>query len=248
MNGHTTPAARAATIAHRKGILVCNANGNYASDPWHYLGTPADADSILSVGATDYLGHWASFSSVGPSSDGRVKPDVADMGSGSAIARTDSNFITTGSGTSFATPELAGAAACLWQAYPNFTNYEIRQSIIQCANQYNNPDTLLGYGVPNFECSYSILTGIAKAQNHIFVGVFPNPFSTSASLTLNGAVNNLNSTLHIYNLLGQEVKSMYLGNTVNTVLTRGNLANGMYFYKLVQSNNQTVATGKFIVN
>jgi len=247
MNGHTTPASRGATIAHRKGLLVCNANGNYGSSSWHYLGTPADADSILAVGATDGNGNWVSFSSLGPSSDGRVKPDVADMGSGSAIARTDADSITTGSGTSFATPELAGAVACLWQAYPNFTNYEIRQAVIQCASQYNNPDTLLGYGVPNFECSYSILTGMAQAKNHVFVGIFPNPFNTSANLTINGAVNNLNATIHIYNVLGQEVKSIYMGNKINTILTRDNLTNGMYFYKLTQNNNQTVATGKFIV-
>lgn len=246
MNGHTTPASRAATIAHRKGLLVCNANGNYGSGGWFYLGTPADADSILAVGATDVNGNVAGFSSKGPASDGRIKPDVSDVGLNGYVSFPD-NSVGQGSGTSFATPTLAGAAACLWQAYPNFTNYEIRQAIIQCASQYNNPDSLLGYGIPNFECSYSILTGMAQAKNHVFVGIFPNPFNTSANLTINGAVNNLNATIHIYNVLGQEVKSIYMGNKINTILTRNNLANGMYFYKLV-NNNQTVATGKFIIN
>ncbi len=85
MNGKTTMAAIAATMAARKGILVFAANGNDGADSWHYLGTPADADSILAIGAVNTSGVVGSFSSYGPSSDGKVKPDVASIGVSAVI-------------------------------------------------------------------------------------------------------------------------------------------------------------------
>jgi subtilisin family serine protease len=248
MNGRTTPASHAAIAAAEKGILVVAANGNYAAQSWHYLGTPADADSILSVGATDYLGNWASFSSVGPSSDGMVKPDVADMGLSSSIVDPNSGNIIQGSGTSFATPTLAGAAACFWQAHPTMTNMQIRAAIIESANQYTHPDTLEGYGVPNFELANTIITNqnSAKINQNISVLVYPNPFNNSVTIIINGDVSS-GSTFAVYDLLGQRIKSIAVGNNKIIKLYKEQLASGMYFYKLLTNQGETLSNGKFII-
>src|SRR5207245_4067805 len=109
-------AAIGATMAARKGLLVLVAAGNEGNATWHYISTPADADSILAVGAVRADSVVGSFSSFGPSSDGRVKPDVASVGVNTVI-ESPNNGVTTGSGTSFATPNLAGLATCLWQGF-----------------------------------------------------------------------------------------------------------------------------------
>lgn len=156
LNGKTTMAAIAATIAARKGILVFAANGNDGARPWHYLGTPADADSILSVGAVTSNGAVGSFSSYGPSSDGRVKPDVASVGVNTLI-QLPSNTIGTGNGTSFACPNMAGIGTCLWQGFPEFTNIKIIRAIQKAGSIYSSPDTRIGYGIPNMKTAFSSL-------------------------------------------------------------------------------------------
>jgi serine protease AprX len=198
MNGRTTPAAIAASIAAEKGILVCAAAGNDGQSSWHFIGTPADADSILAVGATSNTGVYAGFSSKGPSSDG-VKPDVADQGLGTTVidpTNSTGSLNIYASGTSFATPILAGAAACLWEANPNKTNMQIRQAIIESASQYNNPDTLLGYGIPNFSKALYLLNNIPPNSPDNLVSAYPNPFSQDLSFNfLSGTQQVISITL-----------------------------------------------------
>ena len=182
MNGHTTTCAKAAAIAAERGILVLAAAGNDGNNAWHHISTPADADSILAVGAVDASRNYATFSSVGYSSDGRVKPDVADQGAGTTVMDpvwSANSLNTNGNGTSFATPILAGAAACLWQAHPTMNAMQIRRAIIESASQYTNPDTLLGYGIPNFALASSFLTGVPSNTSDNLLNVYPNPFSQS---------------------------------------------------------------------
>ncbi len=112
MNGKTTIIARANELAARKGMISVVAAGNEGNGSWHYISTPADADSILSVGAVNINGSPAGFSSYGFSSDGRVKPDVASVGVGTAIAGT-SGTGPFGTGTSYAAPDVAGLTTCL---------------------------------------------------------------------------------------------------------------------------------------
>lgn len=164
MNGRTTMAAIAATIAARKGILVFAALGNDGNKPWHYLSTPADADSVLSVGAVNVSGVVGSFSSYGPASDGRVKPDVASVGV-SALLQAPSNNIGYGSGTSFACPNMAGMGACLWQAFPEFNNIRIIKTIQKAGSISLTPDDRIGYGIPNMKTAFAdLLTGFATSE------------------------------------------------------------------------------------
>ena len=162
MNGQTTRCSQAAQIAARKGMLVCVAAGNEGNKEWHYLTAPADADSILCVGAVDSEGTIATFSSRGPSSDGRVKPDVCAVGSGSCIIRPSDGTIQYGNGTSFACPLIAGMAACIWSALPDLNAMEIRRRIICSADRYHYPDADYGYGIPNAWLAY---LGIESATN-----------------------------------------------------------------------------------
>ena len=174
MDGKTTLVTRAATLAASKGMLVVNSAGNADSprDPWEYITAPSDADSVLGVGAVDADGARAYFSSRGPSSDGRVKPDVATQGL--LTVRIDSNgLVRAGNGTSFSSPVMAGLATCLWQKHRDVTNYEIIKAIRRTASQYHSPDSLIGYGIPDLELADLLLTASKPTASRIHV--FPNP-------------------------------------------------------------------------
>ena len=158
MDGRTSRAAQAAVIATRKGMLLVVAAGNDGNKDWHYLSTPADADSVLTVGAVDVDGQIAAFSSYGPSADGRVKPEVCAMGKGTSIIHPENDSIMGGNGTSFACPLIAGMAACLWSASPDATNMEIRERIIRSADRYTQPHEQYGYGLPDAWMAYQLAT------------------------------------------------------------------------------------------
>lgn len=155
MTGRISRCSRAATIAARKGILVCVAAGNEGNKPWFYIDAPADADSILAVGAVDTDGVITNFSSRGPSQDGRVKPDVCAVGGGTCLLHPDEAKPFYGNGTSFACPLIAGLAASLWSALPEENAMQIRERIIRSANRYTTPDGEYGYGVPNAWAAYT---------------------------------------------------------------------------------------------
>ena len=148
MDGKTSMVAKAANTAARKGILVCNAMGNEGSDKdWRMLITPADADSILSVGAVRGMDIIADFSSFGPTADGRMKPNVVAWGEDNVVAGEKGNF-TKASGTSFASPMMAGFAACVKQLHPEYTAWQLKTEIEKSANHYPYFDYAFGYGVP----------------------------------------------------------------------------------------------------
>lgn len=177
MDGNTTRISIAMKIASSKGILPVTSAGNEGDDPWRFITAPGDADSCLTIGAVDKDGVHAGFSSFGPSFDGRVKPDIAAMGQGTAFARQDST-ISRGNGTSFSAPLIAGAIACLWQAHPSKSNHEIMDAVRQSSHLYSNPNDSLGYGIPNFWIAHEILSGgFNFNQNQgIHLTVYPNPF------------------------------------------------------------------------
>jgi serine protease AprX len=157
LNGHSTLIARAANAAAKKGILVVAAAGNEGGYPWHYILTPADADSVLTVGATDIAGNVAWFSSYGPNSNGQTKPDVAAVGWNTAITDTLSGTAVYGSGTSFACPIMAGLSTCLWEAFPEVNNMNIVTILHQSGNRANNPDDRTGYGIPDMKKAFVLL-------------------------------------------------------------------------------------------
>lgn len=174
MNGTTSRISRAADIAASKGIVVVVSAGNSGNDAWHYINTPADAKNIISVGALTYSKTKAAFSSFGPSSDGRVKPDIMAMGQYTS-AEIKPGIYGLVSGTSFSAPIISGITACLIQAFPSAKALKIKEAIIQSSTQYNNPDSLYGYGIPDYEKAYTyLLTQYNPSQNAEII--YPNPF------------------------------------------------------------------------
>lgn len=157
LDGQTTRASRAATIAARKGMLVCAAAGNEGNDTWRTIDAPSDADSILTVGAVDVDSIVGEFSSYGPSSDGRIKPEVCAVGVRATMIYP-SGEIVRNNGTSFATPLMAGLAACLWSALPDENAMQIRARIIRSAHRYAHPDrrNQIGYGIPDAWKAYTM--------------------------------------------------------------------------------------------
>ncbi len=157
MNGNTSISARAADFAAKKGMLPVVAAGNEGTHAWHYIVTPGDADSVLTVGAVDTVLNIAAFSSYGPSSDGQIKPNLAATGLNAVVANAGNGLPVFGNGTSFATPNLAGLTTCLWQAFPEFNNMTILDAMQKAASKYTNPDDRIGYGVPDMKKAFVIL-------------------------------------------------------------------------------------------
>jgi len=187
MDGETTLITRASDIAASKGMLIVTSAGNSGNSNWHYISAPADGDSVLAVGAVSPESMSASFSSRGPSFDGRVKPNVCAQG-GPAVFTDLDDGIATGNGTSFSSPIIAGMAASLWQAYPQAaTAWQIHQSIEQSANLYANPNDSLGYGIPDFEIARNLLDAIlstSDVEKENSLVVFPNPVSLNQVLNI----------------------------------------------------------------
>jgi serine protease AprX len=159
LNGKSSIGARGASIAARKGMMICNAAGNSGDEPWRHIGVPADAPGIITVGATDPYGRYASFSSVGPTSDGRIKPDLSVPGHQVVAMSGNGLAIQVGSGTSYASPILAAGLTALWSAFKDKTAEEVLGAVFRSASQNDNPDTLLGYGVPSFFHAFADLQG-----------------------------------------------------------------------------------------
>jgi serine protease AprX len=148
MNGNTTMAAISADIAAKKGIFVFISAGNDGTSPWKFISTPADGDSVMAVGAVNTAGAVGSFSSFGPSADGQVKPDMSSVGV-SAVVQSSSNTIGTNNGTSFACPNMAGMATCLWQGFPEFNNMKIANALRQAGSIASAPNDRIGFGIPD---------------------------------------------------------------------------------------------------
>ncbi len=150
MNGDIAPATIASDIASSKGILCVTSAGNEGDAIWKYITSPADADSTLTVGAVNGEGIIADFSSVGPTFDGRIKPEVVAQGAFVWVLNPKRG-VTFSFGTSFSGPIIAGAVACLWQAHPECSNMEIIDAVIKSSDRYTNPNNEYGYGLPNFD-------------------------------------------------------------------------------------------------
>ena len=157
MNGNTTMSAIASDLAAKKGMLPVVAAGNEGSNPWRYISSPADADSVMAVGAVDTLRNVSPTSSYGPSSDGQIKPNMAATGLRAVVASPNNGQPVLSSGTSFAAPNIAGLTTCLWQAFPEFNNMAVLDAMQRSAHKFNNPDDRVGYGTPDMKKAFVIL-------------------------------------------------------------------------------------------
>lgn len=215
MDGNTVRGTRGANIAASKGILVVNSAGNSGDKPWKYIGSPADGDSVLAIGAVAANGYIANFSSEGPTPDGRIKPNVCAQGQ-AAIIVSGGGQIVTGNGTSFSGPIMAGMVACLWQIHKDsLTNMDIFHAVEASAHKFQNPDGFYGYGIPNFAKANLILSGINPtdpAKSELF-HISPNPFTNQITGVFYSSARQ-DVVIRLVNSLGQEVRR--IESTVQT--------------------------------
>lgn len=157
LDGQTAVNSRSASLAASRGLLVLNSAGNSGNDSWKKIGFPADARDIITVGALTPSLRNANFSSLGNTADGRIKPDVMALGQTSWLL-DETGSVTVANGTSFSTPILCGAVACLLQAHPDRRPVEIIRAVQQAGNNAEHPDNVYGYGTPDLWKAHEALS------------------------------------------------------------------------------------------
>lgn len=200
LDGKTAVITKGATIAAQKGILIVNSIGNYGARGVSSLVAPADANGILSIGSVNTNLSRSGFSSQGPTGDGRLKPELVAFGASPILIR--SNGTAGGSsGTSFSAPQVAAMAAGLWEAKPEWTKDKLIENLLRSATQYENPDNLLGYGIPNFyQALYGEILAVEEEEN-LEWKVYPNPLATDEISIHFG--KGLSSTFELIDLTGK---------------------------------------------
>ncbi len=237
MDGRTTVVAQAVTEAQRRGILVVTAQGNERNSLWNAVISPADADSILAVGGVDSLGVLSGFSSPGPTADGRIKPDCSAQASDvyGAMAFTTDQYWRL-SGTSLATPIVAGIAGLVMEAHPDWTAQQVRTAIMMSSSQSDMPDNDLGWGIVNGPAAVDYIFDSVNPRGAIPSAVsliaFPNPANGLVTINLEIAKAQ-RGELVLYDVLGHKVLNWggktYSAGEHRVAFGAENLASGKYF-------------------
>ena len=175
LDGKSTVITKAANLAFDRGMIVVTSAGNEGNSSWRFVTAPADSKNVLAVGSITDEYTKSSFSSIGPTPDGRIKPDVVALGSRTTLM-AGNGAIQQSSGTSYAAPLIAGLAAGIWKANPNWTNQDVIQAIKMTASRALNPDNHYGYGVPNYQ--QAVLGSVLNVSDILSekIKVYPNPF------------------------------------------------------------------------
>ena len=257
MDGNTAVTTKAVDIATKLGMLCVTAAGNENGDWWNHIIAPADADSVISVGAVDNTGLIAYFSSRGPSFDGRIKPEVCARGVSTTCASGNGISYTSSSGTSLSTPLVAGAAAVLLSARPTWTPMMVREALMKTASKSNSPDNVYGYGIIDIweaiNIGTSLLDGTVIPGKFELYQNYPNPFNPTTIIEYD-LKQNSHVELIIYDILGKEIIKLadYIESpgkkriTWNGKDTNGNsVGTGVYIYNLIL--DETVFTKKMLL-
>lgn len=245
LNGDKTISARAADFAVARGIMVVNSAGNEGNNNWNHIVTPADADSVISVGAVDVLGNTAGFSSPGPNAKNTLKPEVSARGSQTTVAISNPNA-SSSSGTSFSAPLIAGMVASLKQQFPQYSAMKIRELLIKSASKYETPDNKIGYGIPSYKRFVQLARNVLAIENYSEkTEVFPNPINDEQAIRIkiNGIEVSDNQQIDVFDLNGRRIfEKTVLINEFKTNLPK--LGTGTYIIKLQIADK--IHTKKFI--
>ncbi|HNW72067.1 MAG: S8 family serine peptidase [Bacteroidales bacterium] len=242
MDGNTTPVTRAADLAAGRGLLVVNSAGNEGSSSWHFMGAPADGDSVFAIGAVNSQGIYASFSSTGPTYDGRIKPDVVAQGENTTVV-SGWGAVQTGSGTSFSSPVMAGGLTCLWQSMKLHSAQEIRNAVRNTASRAADPDSLYGYGIPDLVNARVYLSTLDfTTQTGGPFNIYPNPFRVNP-IILNKVSTTGVCKIEIINLTGQIIQiqeGVFHPGEPFVINGFEPLPAGIYFIRISTSTDQGV--------
>ncbi len=236
MNGETAFISRGANIAFSRGMLVVVSAGNSGGSATPNIMAPADASLTLSIGAVDSQGNLAGFSSVGPTADNRIKPDLVARGVSAAVITNTGNVVGA-NGTSFSAPIISGMLACLWEAFPNFTNTQIVELVKNSASSALNPQNTIGYGIPDFGAALE--TSLSNASVVKTVAQFyPSPFSAHFTVSTAGTT----ADLEVYSMDGRLVFKTTVVDQIS--IDASAWSSGVYIYKV--TNQERISSGKII--
>lgn len=239
MDGATSFISRGTNIAFSKGMICVSSAGNSGSGPNPYVAVPADALHGFAVGAVKADETYATFSSIGPTFDQRIKPDVMAQGQG-AVVSSVTGTIGVANGTSFSGPIMAGAIASFWQAIPWATNQQVLDFIRQSADRYANPTSQFGYGIPDFQTALNLAQlSVNDATLGRFL-VYPNPVAENLKVSFPNHFDS--ATISIFNNLGQLVLAQNIQSGFDIDLE--SFSSGIYLYTI--KSRDFVQTGKLI--
>ena len=249
MDGNTAVTTIAIDIAVSLGLVCVTGAGNWATIDWYYIAAPADADSVISVGAVNDIGEIASFSSRGPTFDGRIKPEICAMGV--SVWHVSSNNTTdyvTASGTSSSTPLTAGAIALMRQSRPDLSPMQLREAVLMTASIAYSPNNTYGYGILdaaealNYWSTSSINDHKSYPDSYNVLKTYPNPFNPSINIEITSVEESI-TDVSIISFSGQFVKNIFKGKIFNSTQTISwepeNLSSGIYLVRLINDKNQS---------
>ncbi len=216
MDGDTPVTTQAADRAAQLGVVVVVSAGNSGNDAWRIITSPADGDSVITVGAVDANGLKASFSSFGPTADGRIKPDVSAQGVSVYLANAASGYGFS-NGTSFSAPMVSGLVTLLLQVNPALTPVQVRDVLRQTASQSTSPDNSLGWGIVDAEAAVALAEALATgvdevpAPDAVEVDAYPLPATDRAVVAVRVPAPVAQARLSVYDLLGRRIAMPYAG-------------------------------------
>ncbi len=252
MDGNTGVTTIAVDIATSLGMLCVTSAGNWGTDEpppnpcdtlYYYISAPADADSVISVGAVNNTGDLGYFSSHGPTYDGRIKPEVCARGVSTWCVDANSDSYRTASGTSLSAPLVSGAAAVILSAHPDWTPMDVREAIMMTADNADSPDNDYGYGVIDVMAAIDYETSAINDNNvpieFSILNVYPNPFNSTITIRFDIGVGDAflrPLQLTVYDLTGRLVETiennkLLPGEYAYTWNAFG-LSSGIYFVQL----------------
>ena len=244
-DGNTATTTIAVDIAVSLGLVCVTAVGNGLAI------APADADSVISVGAVNNIGEIASFSSRGPTFDGRIKPEVCAQGVNVWAVSGDNNseFINIYNGTSASTPLVAGAIALILQGMPTLSPMEVREAVLMTGSMADEPNNTYGWGIMDAHAalSYWSTSGIKNSKsfsvNYSILKTYPNPFNPSINIEVQ-STGELITDIAILSIDGHYIENIFRGkisNSIQTILWEpDNISSGIYFVKLINDKNQSL--------
>lgn len=246
LDGRTALISRAALYAARRGMLVVASAGNSGSDPWRLIVPPADADSVVSVGAVFANRSIAPFSSVGPTTDGRIKPDVAAQGVGTVIGNSvGAGGVSTGNGTSFSAPLVAGLAAVLWQEFPFLSAQQLIAVLQKSGDQAARPDSLLGYGIPSAQRAEEIVRRdyaplAVEPGTGLVATLYPNPARDEVILDFGKKNLPESAEIQVLSVTGQVLRRQSPPAGPRARIPVTTLPDGFYFIKILTPEGSRV--------